>query len=59
MSEQHERSLVDVIEVSLSDPNEIRVIAERKTPDQAEAIVSMAVMRRGVEHSYFTTRPSE
>lgn len=52
--------LADVIEVSLDNPNDVkRVIAERKTPENAEAIVKMAVIRRGVETSYFTTRPSQ
>lgn len=50
--------LFDVIEVSDSDPNDVRLIAERKTERDAEAIIGMAVLRRGVEHSYFTTRPS-
>ena len=46
--------LFDVIEVF--DDGTERVIAEGKTEPNAEAIVSMAVMRRGVDHSYFTTR---
>lgn len=51
--------LYDVIEVSFDDPDDVRVIAEGKTLENAEAIVGMAVMRRGVETSYFTTRPAE
>jgi hypothetical protein len=46
--------LFDVIEVF--DDGSERVIAEGRTEDNAEAIVAMAVMRRGVEHSHFTTR---
>lgn len=54
-----DRRLFDVIEVPFDDPAAIRVIAEGKTLPNAEAIVTNAVMRRGVESSYFTTRPSE
>lgn len=49
---------LDVIEVSIDHPDDVRIIAERKSPEEAEAIVMMAVMRRGVESSFFTTRPS-
>jgi hypothetical protein len=49
--------LFDVIEVSDSDPNDVRLIAEAKDERTAEAIIGMAVLRRGVKDSYFTTRP--
>lgn len=48
--------LYDVIAVRLDDKSE-RIIAERKTEANAEAIVEMAVIRRGCEVEYFTTRP--
>ena len=49
--------LYDVIEVSDSDPNDVRLIAEAKTERNAEAIIGMAVIRRGLKDSYFTKRP--
>lgn len=45
----------DVVEVELREPHHVRIIASGKTEKNAEAIVNMAVMRRGVEHSFFTT----
>ena len=36
-----------------------RVIESGKTERNAEAIVMMAVMRRGVEEEYFDTEPEE
>lgn len=45
--------LFDVIEIEHAIPNRIRVIDTDKTEENAEAIVKMAVMRRGVEHSFF------
>lgn len=44
----------DVIEVTMAAPHTVRVIASDKTEDNAEAIVSMAVMRRGVQAHFFT-----
>ena len=56
---QATNDLYDVIEVSFDSPDSVRVIAENKSKQNAEAIVSLAVMRRGVESSYFTIRPTE
>ena len=56
-AEHPQTPLFDVIEVSDSDPNDVRLIAEAKDERNAEAIIGMAVLRRGVQHSYFTTRP--
>ena len=50
--------MLDVIEVQIKAPHTVRVIAEDKSEKNAEAIVEMAVMRRGVEHSFFTTAPT-
>jgi len=50
--------LLDVIEVEFKPPHKVRVIDTKKTEKNAEAIVEMAVMRRGVEHSFFTTVPA-
>lgn len=36
---------------------EKRMLAENKTEDNAEAIVSMAVMRRGVDEEFFKVEP--
>jgi hypothetical protein len=50
--------LFDVIEVEFKKPHKVRLIDTKKTEKNAEAIVSMAVMRRGVEDSFFTTAPA-
>lgn len=50
--------LLDVLEVQLAPPHKVRVIDTEKTERNAEAIVKMAVMRRGVECSFFTTAPA-
>jgi len=49
-------SLFNVYAVSLKDYSR-RLIAENKTERNAEAIVQMAVMRRGVEEEIFVTEP--
>jgi hypothetical protein len=48
-------SLLDVIEVEIAAPHRVRIIGVGKTEKNAEAIVQMAVMRRGVENHFFTT----
>ena len=49
--------MLDVIEVEIAAPHRVRLIGVDKTERNAEAIVNMAVMRRGVEHHFFTTAP--
>ena len=49
--------LYDVIAVSI-DTSKVRILAEKKTLPNAEAIVSMAVMRRGVDGEYYTEVPA-
>ena len=44
--------LRDVVAVNI-DSNEVRVLAEEKTPENAEAIVAMAVARRGFNEEFF------
>ena len=48
--------LFDVIEIA--NPENVRVIAEGKTERNADAIVKMAVIRRGVEAHFFMTVPA-
>lgn len=48
--------LFDVIAVNIETGAE-RLIAEGKSERTAEAIVNLAVMRRGVEEEFFDTRP--
>lgn len=48
--------LFDVVAVNLNTKAE-RLIAEAKTEKNAEAIVMMAVMRRGVEEEFFKIVP--
>ena len=49
--------LFDVIAVNIKTREEC-VLARDKTERNAEAIVTMAVVRRGVEEEFFTTRPA-
>lgn len=49
-------SLFDVIAVDIQTGAE-RFLAEGKTERNAEAIVEMAVMRRGVDIEFYTTKP--
>lgn len=49
--------LFDVIAVNL-ETNTVRLIAQKKHERNAEAIVSMAVCRRGVEREFFGIIPS-
>ena len=44
--------LYDVVAVDLKT-NTVRMMAEKKTLKNAEAIVTMAVMRRGVKEEFF------
>jgi hypothetical protein len=50
--------LMNVVEVRIQPPHERRVIAEAKSPDEAEAIIKMAVARRGVEDHFFVAEPA-
>ncbi len=49
--------MLDVIEVEFKT-HKVRVIGRNKSERNAEAVVSMAVMRRGVENSFFTMAPA-
>jgi len=51
-------SMVDVIEVEIRAPHHVRVLERNKSEQNADAIVNMAVMRRGVEEHFFTTCPA-
>lgn len=47
--------LYDVIEVGMEKPHPVRIIDKGKTLKNADAIISMAVTRRGVEGHFFTS----
>ncbi len=47
----------DVVAVSLKT-NQVRLMAQNKTIENAEAIVIMAVCRRGVDEEFFTECPA-
>ena len=47
----------ECIDNSATVPPRVRLIAEAKDERNAEAIIGMAVLRRGMKHSYFTKRP--
>lgn len=49
-------TLFDVVAVSLDD-NSILWVEKKKTLANAEAIVSMAVMRQGCDDRFFTSVP--
>ena len=52
--------MVDVIEVDIKPPHTIRVLARGYSEGNAEAFIKIAVMRRGVENSFYTTcRPGK
>lgn len=50
-------ALFDVVAVGLKT-NKVRMMAEGKTARNAEAIVNMAVMRRGVDEEFFSEVPA-
>jgi hypothetical protein len=50
------KELFDVIAVNIATGAE-RFIDQNKTRDNAEAIISMAVMRRGVDEEFFMAVP--
>lgn len=49
--------LFDVYEVEIRPPNNCRLMQAGLPKEDAEAFVKMAVMRRGVENHFYTTRP--
>jgi len=48
---------LDVIEVSIKS-GRVRVLATNKNEPNAEAIIDMAVIRRGVEEHFYTSAPA-
>lgn len=49
--------LFDVLAVNM-ETNKVRLLAQGKTFRNAEAIVNMAVGRRGVEEEFYTETPA-
>jgi hypothetical protein len=49
--------LYDVVAVNIQS-GRVRLMAEGKTRDNAEAVVTMAVMRRGVEEEFYAEVPA-
>jgi hypothetical protein len=49
--------LFDVIAVSLTT-SKIRIFGQNKTARNAEAIINMAVMRRGCDEEFYTEAPA-
>jgi hypothetical protein len=49
-------TLYDVVAINIRDGSE-RVLDRDKTESNAEAIIMMAIMRRGVETEFYTARP--
>lgn len=57
MTTKAKQPLFDVVAVTIQT-GRMRILAERKTEDNAEAIVKMAVIRRGVEVEFYKTVPT-
>ena len=53
-----EEKLFNVVAVNIKTGEE-RILAEGKTERNAEAIVSMAVMRHGVDEEFYKTVPQK
>lgn len=51
-------ALFDVIEVEIAAPHRVRVLATGKSERNAEAVINMAVARRGVEEHFFQEMPA-
>ena len=49
--------MYDVVAVNV-DTNKVRLMAQNKTLPNAEAIVKMAIMRRGVDEEFYAEVPS-
>ena len=49
--------MFDVVAVTIKT-RKVRLLAENKTERNAEAVVKMAVMRRGVEEEFYTEVPA-
>jgi hypothetical protein len=54
---QNETELFDVVAVNM-DASTIRFLARGKTEGNAEAVVNMAVMRRGVDEEFYAAVPA-
>ncbi len=52
-----QQQLFDVVAVNLQEKT-VRLLATRKTEDNAAAIIAMAVGRRGVEEEFYSEAPS-
>lgn len=50
--------LFDVVEVAFSDSKVIGFMGEGKTEANADAIIKMAIMRRGTEKSFYADAPA-
>ncbi len=51
-------NLFDVIEVQIKPPHDERVMETGLTEENAEAYIKFAVIRRGVETSFYKKRPT-
>lgn len=54
----NEESRFDVLEVEIETRQVRSILAEKKTARAAGAIEDMAVLRRGVDTSFFVTAPA-
>ena len=52
------KALFDVVAVRIEAPHTVRIMAERETERNAEAVVNMAIMRRGVGEEFYKEVPT-
>lgn len=48
---------LDVIAVTIAEPHTVRVLARDRSERAAEAVIKMAVYRRGVDVEFYDTAP--
>ena len=48
----------DVIEVGIAEPHHVRVLAVDKDKNSAEALIAMAIARRGVNRFFYSKVPA-
>ena len=49
---------MDVLAVTIAAPHTVRIIARERSMSSAEAVINMAVYRRGVDTEFYVTVPN-
>lgn len=50
--------MLDILEIEIAPPHRVRVMTTMASEKEAQAFIDIAVIRRGVENHFFTTRPA-